>query len=362
MMTFTALVAAADEPVQTRAYAPTESFVTREAIYESAPFPSCHASTIAETPDGTLVAAWFGGTNEGEPDVGIWLARKEKGGDWSAPVQVAAGADADGKPLPCWNPVLFQWKEGPLALYFKVGPNVPLWHGEMIVSRDGGKTWGEREVLPEFFVGPVKNKPIQLADGTLLAGSSIEEGSADFWRIHVERQPAWGATWSRTAALHTQSEGEAIQPSILTYPDHRLQMICRTRDGKNGTLWQIWSDDDGETWGRLEPLPLPNPNSGTDAVTLADGRQLLVYNHTNRATGGRGFLNVAVSENGRDWSAVTVLENSAGGEFSYPAVIQTADGMVHITYTWHRKRIHHVALDPAKFAPVEIKDGVWPEK
>lgn len=334
--------------------------VVNELIAETMPTQSCHASTIAETTAGTLVTAWFGGTQEGDPDVGIWFARQEKDGAWSAPIEVARGSDAEGKQLPCWNPVLYQWKDGPLVLFFKVGANVPRWHGEMLVSHDDGRTWGEREVLPEFFVGPVKNKPIQLADGTLLAGSSIEGGSVDFWRIHVERCPAFGATWSRTAALHTAEEGEAIQPSILTYGDDKLQMICRTRNGTSGSLWQIWSEDGGATWGSLEPLALPNPNSGTDAVTLADSRQLLVYNHTNRHNGDRGFLNVAISDNGRDWSAVCVLENTSGGEFSYPAVIQSSDGRVHITYTWQRKKVKHVVLAPSKFAPVKIENAVWP--
>lgn len=352
---------AADEPVVNQPHTSPESVVLSEFIYDTAPFASCHASTIAETPDGALVAAWFAGSREGAPDVGIWVACREKNGAWSEPVEVAQGVGDDGNKVPCWNPVLYQWRDGPLVLYFKVGPNVPLWHGETLVSRNGGKSWGERKRLPEFFVGPVKNKPIQLADGTLLAGSSIEGGSVDFWRIHVERQPSFGATWSRTAELHTPEEGEAIQPSILTYPDGSLQMICRTRNGRSGSLWQIWSADNGQTWGTLQPLDLPNPNSGTDAATLADGRQLLVYNHTNRETGGRGFLNVAVSEDGCHWSAVCVLENAAGGEFSYPAVIQSADGFVHITYTWRREKIKHVVLDPARFVPAEIKSAVWPK-
>ena len=340
--------------------------VSREFLYESAPFPSCHASTIAETPDGTLVAAWFGGTRESAPDVGIWSARKEKGGAWSAPVEVASASDEKGG-IPCWNPVLFQWKEGPLVLFYKVSRTIPTWHGKMLVSHDGGKTWGEKSRLPEHFIGPVKNKPIQLADGTLLAGSSEEEKrspdvAADYWRIHVERQPSFGSTWSRTEALNQPEEGEAIQPSILTYADGRLQIICRTRNGQSGSLWQIWSNDNGQTWGKLEPLGLPNPNSGTDAVTLADGRQLLVYNHTNRETGGRGFLNVAVSENGRDWSAVCVLEHTPDGEFSYPAVIQSANGLVQITYTWRREKIRHVTLDPSKFTPVAIQNGAWPSE
>ncbi|HMO37562.1 MAG TPA: exo-alpha-sialidase, partial [Gemmatales bacterium] len=92
------------------------------------------------------------------------------------------------------------------------------------------------------------------------------------------------------------------------------------------------------------------PGSGIDAVTLQDGRHLLVYNHVDKAgiaTSARSPLNVAVSRDGITWQAGLVLENEKG-EFSYPAVIQTKDGLVHITYTWNRKKIRHVVIDPQK--------------
>jgi predicted neuraminidase len=91
---------------------------------------------------------------------------------------------------------------------------------------------------------------------------------------------------------------------------------------------------------------------------LADGRHLLVYNHTAR---GRSPLNIAVSSNGRDWQAAAVLE-SQPGEYSYPAVIQTSDQLVHVTYTWKRQRIKHVVLDPKQLKSVPIVDSKWPEE
>lgn len=94
----------------------------------------------------------------------------------------------------------------------------------------------------------------------------------------------------------------------------------------------------------MKATGLPNPNSGIDAVMLRDGRALLVYNHTPR---GRSPLNVALSSDGKTWKSALVLENLPG-EYSYPAVIQSRDGLVHITYTWHREKIRHVIVDPAK--------------
>jgi predicted neuraminidase len=323
--------------------------IVAEFIYETAPFPQCHASTIAAA-GGNLVAAWFGGTRERHPDVGIWLSRLD-GKAWSAPVEVANGVQDASTRHPCWNPVLFQMPRGPLLLFYKVGPSPSTWWGMLIRSEDGGRTWTMPEKLPDNIAGPIKNKPILLADGRLLCGSSTEDRG---WRVHMEWTSDAGKTWQRTEPLCDGISQGAIQPTILSYGD-KLQILCRNR--VPGPLWQSWSDDGGRTWSKLELTDLPHPGSGIDGVTLSDGRQLLVYNHTVR---GRTPLNVAVSSVGKKWNAAAVLE-STPGEYSYPAVIQTSDGLVHITYTWKRERVKHVVLDPAKLVLKPIVDGRWPE-
>jgi len=319
--------------------------VRSEFIYDAAPFPQCHASTIAESAGG-LVAAWFGGTREGDADVGIWLSRcdREK---WTAPVEVATGASDDGKRYPCWNPVLFQADAGPLVLFYKVGPTPSSWWGMMKKSSDGGRTWSDAGRLPEGIAGPIKNKPVMLADGTLLAGSSTEDAG---WRVHMERTSDLGETWTRTPPLNDGETIGAIQPTILLHGDGKLQILCRTRQGK---IAEAFSSDNGATWSALTLTELPNPNSGIDAVTLADGRHLLVYNPTTpppgRWGGPRWPLTVAVSDDGKSWNDVVVLDADRG-EYSYPAVIQAADGRVHVTYTWKRTKIKHVVLDPGKLS------------
>jgi predicted neuraminidase len=315
---------------------------TVEFIFESAPFASAHASTIVETRTG-LVAAWFGGTREGADDVGIWLSRRV-GGKWTPPVEVATGVQPAGRRFPTWNPVLFVLRPGELTLFYKVGPNPREWWGVARTSSDDGRTWSDGRRLPDGFLGPVKNKPVRLSDGSIIAPSSTESpDSPSNWRVHFERSRDAGATWSvsRPPAAAEGSAIDAIQPSILTHGGGKLQAIGRTRSGR---VFQTWSEDSGQTWSQVTLLELPNPSAGTDALTLKDGRHLLVYNHTPK---GRTPLNVAISRDGRVWTTVHVLENEPG-EYSYPAVIQTADGLVHITYTWRRERIKHVVLDPAK--------------
>lgn len=299
----------------------------REFIFEEAPFRSCHASTIAETGHG-LIAAWFGGTQEGADDVGIWIARKT-GSAWSAPEEVA-----DDRGFPCWNPVLHRMRDGNLWLFYKAGPSPRAWWGMTMLSRDGGETWSVPTRLPDGIPGPIKNKPISLANGRILSPSSSEDAG---WRIHMEWTDDPTASWGRTDALNDGEAFAAIQPTLLAWPDGRIQALCRTRQG---VVAECWSADQGVTWTELAATHLPNPNSGIDAVSLADGRALLIYNHTER---GRSPLNLAISEDGKAWKEVLVLEDEPG-EYSYPAIIQADDGAVHMTWTWRRERICHATL------------------
>lgn len=314
-----------------------QPIVLSEFIFESAPFPSCHASTIAQTKNG-LVAAWFGGTREGDSTVGIWSSQKDDKG-WSAPREVANGVQSDGTRLPCWNPVLFQAPDGPLMLFYKAGPSPSAWWGMLKTSSDAGLNWSDPIKLPDGILGPIKDKPVLLADGTLLCPSSTEDHG---WQIHLEFTQDWGKTWSKTPPLNDGTTTRLIQPTILTLGGDNLVLQCRS-GGRDHHIFESHSADSGKTWSPPAPTDLPNPNSGIDAVTLKDGRSLVVFNNTPR---GRSPLNIAISDEGKTWKPVLVLEDQPG-EYSYPAIIQAADGMVHVTYTWKRQRIKHVVVDPS---------------
>jgi len=327
-------------------------------VHEGADFPSCHAATLAETPTG-LVCAFFGGTKERHPDVEIYLSRLANG-TWTAPVSVANGSTEDGGRFPTWNPVLYQAPNGgDLLLFYKVGPKPSEWWGMLKRSADGGKTWSPAQKLPNGYLGPVKNKPVLLANGNLICPSSTEGNG---WSIHLETTPDFGSTWRRTGPIDRGTDDlDAIQPSLLDHGNGRLQLLARSR---NRALVESWSSDHGETWTPLRKTDLPNNNSGTDAVTMGNGTHVLVYNHVlppaDHPKGARTPLNVAVSEDGENWEAVLVLEDSPIGQYSYPAVIQTRDGMLHIAYTWRREKIKHVTVDPAKWKKRKMKNGTWP--
>ncbi|MCF2501871.1 exo-alpha-sialidase [Dyadobacter sp. CY107] len=334
-----------------------DGIVTDEFIFEKTSFPESHASTIAETPAG-LVSAFFGGTKERNPDVGIWVSRLESG-KWTAPVEVANGIVNDTLRYACWNPVLYQVPKGELMLFYKVGPNVAGWKGFLITSRDNGKSWSKPTALQEGFLGPIKNKPVLLANGELWCPSSTE--GKDGWRVHFEVTPDFGKTWRKVGPINDGKTINAIQPSILIHANGDLQVLCRSR---NRAIVESWSKDSGKTWSEMKASNLPNNNSGTDAVTLKDGRQLLVYNHVlppgTEAKGPRTPLNVAISKDGKSWEAALVLEDSPISQYSYPSVIQSDDGMVHIVYTWRRERIKYVKIDPSKLKGKTISEGKWP--
>lgn len=329
--------------------------VTDEFVFAKAPFPESHAATIAETPEG-LIVAWFGGMKERYKDVCIYVSRRENDA-WTEPLKIADGVLNDSVRMACWNPVLFQIPDGDLLLFYKIGPDVSGWTGWMKRSADHGKTWSSAIALPEGYLGPIKNKPVMI-DQRIVCPSSTEKGG---WKVHFEITDALCSSWSKVGPINDGNDWNTIQPSILTYPDGRLQILCRTR---NRSIASSWSLDRGKTWSAFEAIGLPNNNSGSDAVSLKDGRQLLVYNHVlppkKEAKGPRTPLNVAVSKDGKSWFASLVLEDSPIGQYSYPSVIQSADGIVHIVYTWRRERIKYVKIDPSKLVTIEIKKGLWP--
>lgn len=304
-----------------------------EFIYETAPFPSCHASTLVETPDGIL-ASWFGGQYERHPDVSIYTSLL-KDDSWSTPVMVADGVENEVFRNPTWNPVLYRNPDsGQIVLFYKEGPNPREWWGLYKTSEDGGKTWSEAIQIPPGMLGPVKNKAVLLSNGTLLHPSSFETNG--IWSMHVETTTQDVKDWKKIEI--DNGDLHAIQPTILSYPDGKLQMLARTQEHVIGTTW---SSDNGQTWSTVKSTGLIHNNSGIDAVTLKNGIQLLLCNPIKE---GRNKLSLMMSKDGVNWEEIYVLEDQPKGEFSYPAIIQASDGTVHLTYTYNREKIKYVSL------------------
>jgi predicted neuraminidase len=314
-----------------------ETIGKRDFIFtDERPFRECHASTLIPLEDGNYLVAWFGGTKEKDPDVGIWLS-KGKPGKWSTPLQVAKiRNDAH------WNPVLFNDGKGNIFLYFKVGKEIPSWETWVIASKDGGATWSDPAELVKGDKGgrgPVRNKPIILSDGTWLAGASHEEGQ---WDVFVDRSEDNGKTWTATPYLtldRSQFNGRGvIQPTLWESAPGIVHLLVRSTNGK---IYRSDSKDYGKTWCAFYATEMPNNNSGIDLVKLSDGKLVLAYNPVSGNWGSRASLNLAISyDNGMSWPDVIELENDAEprAEYSYPAII-TNGNRIALTYTWKRQRI-----------------------
>jgi predicted neuraminidase len=318
-----------------------------------------HASTVVELKDGDVMAAWFGGSKEGAPDVAIYGARLHDG-KWSAPAELARAAG-----VPCWNPVLFHTLDGRLWLYYKYGANPSVWAGARKWSVDEGRTWSNEEHLPPGILGPIKDKPLVLPSGVIVSGSS-REGSR--WTAWIERSEDNGATWTKfgpitvpdSADVPNEAEIAAIrkelaptgglypprlktigiiQPSVVWLGGHHLRFYARSKT-RSALIAVADSTDDGKTWTQAHFIGLPNPNSGIDAVRLKDGRVVLIFNNSFDQ---RTPLCLAVSADGEHFRIFKTLEDGPG-EYSYPAIVQASNGDLLVTYTWRRQTIKYVRV------------------
>lgn len=313
-------------------YATHSSLLLEEFVFINPPFASCHASTLTETHEGEILCSWFGGSEEGAEDVKIWMARKNKK-EWSLPVIAAE------EKCPCWNPVLYTMPGGDILLFYKAGVHPQAWSGFVKRSIDGGNTWLNSFHLPAGVIGPVKNRPLLLEDGTLLCGSSIE--SWQRWGCWIDMTSDQGSTWRKSNPINIDTELFGIIQPALIFSKDKIRLLARSY--QIGYICTAESSDRGITWSLASPTNLPNPNSAIDAINLSDGRILLVYNHSKE---NRYPLNIALSsDEGETWDMKLTLETEPG-EFSYPCVIQTKDKLIHMSYTWNRTNIKHVVLDP----------------
>lgn len=319
------------------------------------PFAQVHASTLAICGDGKIAAAWFGGTEEKNPDVRIWFSKTTDDGRWSRPVALS-----ENNMIANWNPVLLA-QGNRLTLYYKEGETTPTWRTFFRVSEDNGETWTEAKLLVEgdtFGRGPVKNKPIVLSNGDILAGAS-EEDTDGRWDMFVDISSDNGETWQMTKKipfvrpysdkvlyskdeLNYRAEG-LIQPTLWEHPSHdgRVGLFARS---SFSFVYRSDSEDYGKTWSVAHPTKLPNNNSGLDVTCLSDGTLALIYNPVGKNWGPRSPLSVSLSyDNGESWEARVDLE-TVQGEFSYPAIVACGNKL-YMTYTWNRRVIAYAEAE-----------------
>lgn len=298
-------------------------------------FEQCHASTLIHLKNGDFIVAWFGGTAEGENDVGIWLT-KGRPGHWEKPVEVAKIKD-----VPHWNPVLFQSPTGKIFLFFKIGKEIAHWETWVKTSEDNGNTWSKAyELVPgdDGGRGPVRNKMIILSNGDWLAGASNEYKE---WNVFFDRSEDQGKTWQATPYLKLNRKyfkgSGVIQPTMWESSPGNVHALFRSSEGY---IYRSDSKDNGKTWNQVYKTSLPNPNSAIDLIKLYGDTLALACNTDDEDWGSRGTLILRISyDNGKTWpDKITLESGKKEDEFSYPAIIGFGDS-VAVTYTWQRDKI-----------------------
>ncbi len=310
-----------------------EIFFTK--VFEEGFINEVHASTILKIGDGEFLCAFFGGTKEGRDDVKIYISRFSEG-KWNEPSVVATGNG-----VPCWNPVLFKYDDK-IMLFYKTGKPIPKWFTMIIVSYDNGKSWSEPEQLVPGDIGgrgPVKNKPILLKDGAIVAPASIETSLC--WDCFTDISYDGGKTWNKSKFVpfnHIKAEGKGMIQPTLWESDGKIYMLTRSSESR---VMRSVSSDGGKTWSEAKKTELLHNNSGLDCVKLNDGRIVIIYNPIPSSWGDRNIIAYAQSsDNGNSFSPCKIIEKSedTDAEFSYPAVIAD-DKNIYITYTHNRKNI-----------------------
>lgn len=316
--------------------------VTEHVFGDRRPFAQCHASTLVSRPGGSFLVAWFGGTRESNADVGIWAAESATAvaATWSEPRLIAKIAA-----VAHWNPVLFSRSPdgAHLVLHFKVGSRIRDWQTWAQHSRDSGTTWTHAAPLVPGDLpgrgsrGAVRTKPIQLDSGAWVAGASIERWRR--WDAFIDRSPNGIDGWLAGELIEIDrmnfSGKGLIQPTLWESSPGSVHALLRSTDGRTHRSDSL---DDGRSWSRAYPIEVPNNNSGLDITRRQDGKLALACNPVAGNWAARTPLSVLLStDNGDTWPDRIDIETGPG-EYSYPAIVETPDGLA-VSYTWNRRRI-----------------------
>jgi len=312
-----------------------------QLLLKNTPTKACHAATIVETEKGQIMAAWFGGSYEGAKDVVIYCCNIYP--NVERPKKIVSPI-IDGKDtLPCWNPVLFKSQSGLLYLFYKAGKNPREWKGYMITSRNNGKNWNTPQSLPDGFLGPVKNKPIEISKGIILCPSSTETTTDNQWQSHIEIYDETNNQWTKKI-IRSDNNYQVIQPTLLIHGKDSVQALMRS---KHNRIIESWSFDGGKMWQPADTLSVLNSNSGIDALTVSNHLFLLVNSPQESGKdwfNGRNTLELSFSHDGRLWFHLLELEHEPNGEFSYPAIIKDSNNRIHILYTYNRFNFKYIQL------------------
>jgi predicted neuraminidase len=324
-------------------------------------YANSHAANLLVRKNGDVLCFWFSGTKEGDSNVAIVVSRLPKGAStWESAILVDR---EQGKSYQ--NPVPYEDTNG----------RIWLWHTSQtagkgqadsqvlkVFSDDGGKTWSKQEVLFQK-AGSYLRQPTVIGEkGELLlpiyysTSEGITKGAETNYSA-VEVSKDYGKTWKECVV--PKSDG-IVQMNIIKLKQKSYIAFYRSRFADH--IYRSTSTD-GCAWTAPEATVLPNNNASIQAFLLKSGQVLMTFDNTHgksqehkTQTGPRAPLSIALSPDaGLTWNAVRDLESPdpAGAklegreEYSYPSVLQMADGKILTAYTFRRLSIKAVRLDEA---------------
>lgn len=312
--------------------------------------PAVHGASVIEKLNGGLLATWFGGSREGGKDVYIWGADYSPAThSWSLPRHIVGPAEtkqALGRYIKTvGNSVLVREVNGELLLYF-TSVSVGGWAGSslnVMHSQNDGQTWGPPSRLitsPFFNISTiVKSVSVSYSDGSI--GLPIyHEFIGKF--SELLKLDSSGKIINK---IRITDGRLAIQPLILPMSPKQALALMRDTGGNPRHVRMSSSDNAGQTWSAYKRLPIPNPDSAVAGLRRPDGSLLLVFNDLEN---GRNSLALAVSKDqGKSWQTVKHFEafSENKSEYSYPYLIRSKNGSMHLLYTWNRKRIRHITFN-----------------
>jgi predicted neuraminidase len=331
--------------------ASTEPLFEEELVNPHSPQPVVHVASICELPDGQLAATWYGGSREGATDVAIYFATRPRGEQKWSPSRAIVTPDLATRELgravrKVGNSLIFCDETGKLWLLY-VTITAGGWSSSSLnltTSTDQGRSWApsRRLTLSPFFnlSELVKNGPIALANGGW-AVPMYHELVGQFPELLWLSATADGFADTKSRIVGGRA---GFQPAVTPLSKNRAVTFLRdTTPRKRITVSR--TADYGRTWSSPEALDLPNPDSGLDALRLADGRLLLAFNDSR--TGRENLRLAASTDDGCSWKRVATLAEESKTDFSYPFLIQTRDGNIHVVFTWKGKAIKHVVFNAA---------------
>jgi len=319
-------------------------------------FGASHASNLLELPDGTLLLVWFSGGDEGGDGVGIVSSTlPPRAVQWTKPILASSERMRSAQ-----NPVTFYEPSENVVRLLHTSQEAFMGQGtaevRIVESHDGGKSWETPKTLFTKEGAFVKNQLLRSKNGKewLLPMYYTPDGFLGHATQYstVQRSSDGGKSWTEYVMAGTM--GRCVQPTVVRLRSGILRAWFRSRDAD--FIYTSDSSDDGFTWSHPVATKLPNNNSGIQAAMLQSGTVIMVFNNY-QGSDARFPLTVGLSpDEGDTWPHLRDLEpaqdsgeqeadyDEMHGEYSYPSVIQSRDGEIHISYTFRRESIRYARI------------------